>query len=262
MKTLLTIFLISITIINCGDSSSSYDGNTQKINLRFIEKNEFDPFGEHGAIDKFKITVTGENLSTPIIQYYPFETESVEFEELSANTQIEILVEAINYNEMVVRRGRSGQFDIVGGQISNANIEIYNVPIFANVTDGSQVYSNRFIPKVFAPGGIQFQVIDEFNDSQSILADKVTGEATFSINENQESSIKAVYSSDLPIGTHKLTVKDVNTDEATTISIQALNSSKRKVLPTTAGGFVGGSMSKSPVGRTNLPLFFMNLADF
>ena len=164
------------------------------------------------------------------------------------------MVEAINDNDSVVRRGTSQEIVIRGGEDNPANIAINNVPIFANVRDGATVNAGRFVPKVFAPG-ITFELSDTVLGETNLLQDVTTNEASFSVSVD-DASVKPIYIARLDAGEHQLTVRDPRSGESTSITMTVLDSQKHKVLPSTAGAYVGSPSSRGTESLSNMLLYY------
>lgn len=258
MKRLLIIVFLIFVLNGCGSNKngSNVSGNQGYLYLQFSENQSFNPDIDHGQIDKFKVSITGDSLANPIVNYFPYDTEKAEFDGFEDGSSINVMVEAINYNEYVVRRGYSEEIQIQAGTDNPATVSINNVPIFANVKSGGTVKLNRFVPKIFAPGEIQFEIIDTFNGEDEKLEDQVSGDVSFSINSSDEDSVKPVYISFLSTGTHQLKVRDIDTGETTTITINAEEASDLPALATTAGGYVGSMMSTDIFVPSNMPYYF------
>lgn len=241
------IFCILFMILSaCNENHSDLNGifnssNPGYLALGFTSTQSFNPNTEHGRIKTYRLTLASSALETPIIKYFDANTKEAAFEGFPDASHLSILIEALNANNVCVRRGRSDNITIKGGQTASALVTIANVPIFANVRDGAIVYNNRFVPKVFAPGAITFSVTDSFADRQAALADTATGETQFSISEGDETSVKIIYTETLEPGDHQLTAVDTDTEESSTVNITVRDGSEARALTTSAGGYVGTS---------------------
>lgn len=239
MKQSLIIIFMSVLFTACGGGSTG-QGAQGFLALQFEARNEFDPNAEPGVIDNFKITVTGDGLDQAIVKYYPADTETVQFDGFPNGSTVEVKVEAINQNGFVIRRGYSDPVSIRQNQASQATVAIYNVPIFTNVKPGGYVNVNRFVPRVFAPGEINFQLSDTIGEVTTSLSDALTGEVTLSVSESLfADSTRPVHIGALSVGEHILSVQAPDTFEATYVTVNGYQSPTDKVLTTTAGAFFG-----------------------
>jgi len=254
MKQFIHILILATLIVSCGSGSGK--SNPGQLYLRFVENHEFNPNADHGRIEKFKVTITGDDLESSIVQTFPYGTDRVEFDNFAGGSTVQVLIEAINPNSYVIRRGRSEDIFIKGGQANEAIVSINNVPVYANVKDGSLVNANRFVPKIFAPGGLEFEMLDAFNGSENVLTDQVTNESVFSVSADTDSSVRTIYTPFFSEGSHQLMVQDTDTGEATTISLTVYQPDRRPVLHTTAGGFVGSQKVSQGPDLTNIIHFY------
>lgn len=241
MKKIIIILFSSFFVFlqGCGSGSSGSAENGY-LALQFEERNEFDPDAAPGVIDNFKISISGEGLDSQIIKYYAPDTQSVQFDGFPNGSVIQITVEAINQNGFVIRRGYSDPITIHAGAVAQALVEIYNVPIFTNVKPQSYVNVDRFVPKIFAPGEIQFQLSNTVDSVTTSLTDMLSGDLTLSISSDlYVDSIRPIYITGLGAGEQTLRVEDPETLEATNVEVTGYHSSSRKVLTTTSGSYLG-----------------------
>lgn len=255
----LLVLALGISITSCTGSTSNGLPSSQTgfLSLSLNETQEFNPNVSHGDIDRYKVTITGSTLIAPIVKYYEAGTTSASFDDFADGTTLTVLIEYINVNGLTVRRGQSQTLTITAGQTTAASLDVNNVPVFANVRDGATVYNNRFVPEVFAPGAIEFQVSDFFNASESILSDVDSGLASFSINEDDATSTVSINVPELSAGDHELTVTDTDTGESSTITVTVLQGSTQNGVVTTAGAYLGSPMSEAYVETpSNLFYFF------
>lgn len=255
----LLILTLGAAITSCTGSTPNGLPSSQTgfLSLSLNETQEFNPNVSHGEIDRYKVTITGSTLIAPIVKYYEAGTTSASFDGFADGATLTVLIEYINANGLTVRRGQSQTLTITAGQTTAAAVDVNNVPVFANVRDGATVYNNRFVPEVFAPGAIEFQVSDFFNASESILTDVDSGLASFSINEDDPTSTLSINVPELSAGDHELTVTDTDTGESSTITVTILEGATQNGLITTAGAYLGSPMSEAYTATpSNLFYFF------
>ena len=257
-KSLIFLFIIIVSV-SCGNSSKVGNGNG-RLALAITNNVDFDPNVDHSRIDCFVVSIDGDGIETSVKQKFGFDTESVTFEGLNAGETVNVTVEAVNYNGYAILRGVSEDVMVGEDNTTVSKIEVKAVPVFANVYHNATVYSNRFVPKIYAPTNVEFDVVDLFNGSESVLEDLVCGAVDFSVNASDTNSVKTVYAAPLPEGTQQLTVQDTDTGESTQITINVIDSGQVKALQTTAGAYVGSMMSVNPYYQAStLESFFEHL---
>ncbi len=257
MKNFIIIFLCFI-FLNCSGGSHGNAGSSGFLALTFEEHDEFNPDAAPGIIDNFKITISGKGIS-PIVRYFTSDTQQAQFDGFPAGSVIQITVEAINQNGFVIRRGYSESVTIQSNQTSQATVEIFNVPIFTNVKPSGYINVDRFVPKVFAPGGIQFELSDIVGDVSTSLSDVLSGDITLSISDDvYPDSTMPVYIGSLSSGEQTLHVEDPDTLEATDVQVIGYQSPSRKVMTTTAGDYLG-IMARPGAQGSNLEYYFQSI---
>jgi hypothetical protein len=247
---IILILCIMFVFSGCGNNAKVGNG-AGKLALAIKNTVDFDPDIEHSKIDHFIVTIEGDGVAHEIKQKFGYDTGAVTFEGFEVGKSISVTVEAVNDNGYAILRGKADEVYINPGNTNVSTIEIKAVPVFANVYHNATVYANRFIPKVYAPTGIEFEVSSLFKATETVLEDVISGEINFSINKNDTEAVKAIYIQPLNAGTQQLTVRDIDTDESTTITINTLNNGLVKALPTTAGAYVGSLMSAEVFNQPN-----------
>lgn len=251
------VFLTLSLFFGCGQKS------TQGYLQLFLTANqEFNPNIDHGVVQYYKVTIVSQNQPQPLVQYFRAGTEKAEFLGFPHGDVLQVTIDIVNANGMVVRRGRSQEIVIQKGQILPVEIFVNNVPIFANVKNGATVIHNRFLPKIFAPGEITFQLEDEFSNQVYLLQDEFSQDFSFSISTDIPTSIRPIFIKTLEPGFHGLTVEDPATEERTEIEIQVVAGTNRKVLPTTAGAYVGSMVSFGQNLRSSLWEYHQKLVEY
>ena len=252
------VFLIFLFSLGCGQG-----GGAQGYLQLFLKAQQaFNPNIDHGVVQYYKVTITSENQSQPLVHYFRAGTEKAKFLGFPHGEVLQVTIDIINANGIVVRRGRSQEIVIQKGEVLPVEIFVNNVPIFANVKNGATVVHNRFLPKIFAPGEITFQLQDEFSDQVHLLQDEFTQDFSFSISPNIATSIRPIFIQSLEPGVHGLIVEDPETKEKTEIEIQVIEGTNRKVLPTTAGGYVGAMGSFEKNSRSSLWEYHQKLIEY
>ncbi|MBF0105237.1 MAG: hypothetical protein HQM16_07910 [Deltaproteobacteria bacterium] len=255
-KVLTALVLTMLAWTGCTGGGSE----APRLFVKLVDNQPFDSASEYGQIANYRLTIQNtEKTSTPIVNIYDAGMSEVILDESVTGDAFTLVVEVINTKGHVVRRGNSGAVTMGDGSGQVLEIKINNVPVFTNLTDGNEVNVKRFVPKIFAPGGIEFEIVDLINGSERYLKDVVSDDASFSVSEGGAGSIKTVYTEPLAEGAHQLTVRDVNTKEATTVDIKAVRHSKQPHLVTTAGGFYGTVMTKKGYDVSNLVYYYRQL---
>jgi hypothetical protein len=248
MKKILMVILM-VWIASCSGKGAT---GSAMVSLSLRTAQSFNSTVVHGEITRYRVTVTGGNLSAPLVKYFDKTAKEARFDGFPLGTDVYVIVEYLNVNGVVVRRGRSEAVHIQKGNTTPVEITVNNVPIFANVKDGAIVANDRFVPKVFAPGGIPFQITDNFNGSANVMSDDTNALTTLSVSADESTSVMPFHVSLLTTGTHELSVKDPVTGESTTVKVIMVESDRKKALATTAGGNVGSLMSKDKASGLSL----------
>ena len=257
---LISNILILVVLSACGGDGSSSNQHHRSLNLGFSVDHPFDANISPGRIERYKITISGDALPNTIVREFDSNAGTVYFDDSTSGATMSVLVEALNSNSQVIGRGNT-QVVIKEDAYTDAPVILNHVPIFTNVYEGSTVYANRFVPKIYAPAGMGFQVMESINGSLTALPDVVSGEVNFSVSEDAAniSASQTIHTPQFSVGTHQLMVRDMATGESSTVNVNVMDTGNVALLPTTAGDYLGSAYSTSENQPTDVIRYFKNL---
>lgn len=254
-KTKWTLLLAVFLSVSCREGGG---GPTGTVSLKVRYAQSFDPNAVNAEVVEYRVTVFSDSLPLPVLKVFPAGTPSATFTGFAGGAEVNVLVEYVNGDGAVIRRGRSAPVVIRAGTDTPVVVTVNNVPIFTNVKDGATVVGSRFVPRVFAPG-ISFEIEDGFNGAVSLLPDVIDGALSFSVGEGNVTQVLPVRVPPLSVGDHVLTVRDPGTGEATSVRVRAVERSGKRALTTTAGGYAGSILGDG-AKVFNLPEYFRLMA--
>lgn len=234
--------LVALCFLSCqqGPKDGVESGN---FSLRMVAVPQFQTAIDHGQLREYRITILAGEGSTPIVRYFPAGTAEARFDSFAAGSMLDITAEVINVNGQVIRRGRVEDLKIEGGRIVPVDMSVNPVPIFANLREGARVPQNRFLPRVFVAGSTELELWDHTDSGVRQLVNALTAEPSFSLSDSAEPHVAALSVGILPTGQHELSLRDARSGESSQVSIEILPPVRKQILPSTAGGFVGGLMA-------------------
>lgn len=253
MKTLTCICAVTIllaTLLGCQTKEQS----TSKLSLRFAQKESFSPNINHGETFEYRVTVQGASLKNNIVKTFTKDTKTVSFE-FEPGSVVSIMIEGLNRNGYPIRRARVENLTVNAGLNEVTDIEVKDVPVFANVKDGAVVYANRFVPKLYLKSGVLASLSDTFNSSTSILEDIVSDTTSLSITDVARDAVLPFFTPELDQGTHHLMSFDPASNESMSVTVQVVDKEVSRILNTTSGAFMGGAVSASTVSPVDLVRF-------
>lgn len=217
-----------------GKSSVSYSGETGTVKAVVSNSKSFNPSISHGKIEKYKITITAEDIAEPIIAEFEGNAGAGTVENVPSGKGRKLKVEAVNSNSSVIREGDEKDLEILGGEINEVAVALESVPIFANISEGNSVPNTRFIAKIFSDPSDKVKVEDEFQGSSSALMDVSVGSTE--LLPEASSGIAKFSPALLPVGEHKFIVKNLRTGRFTAITVFLTDGAKLKAAPLYSGG--------------------------
>jgi len=235
--------LIIFLLASCGsaDMDSGVDG-AGILAIRVEGADVFSPNIEHGRVDKFRVTVRGEGIDEDIVAEFSSDAEEGVVEGVPTGDGREVIVEAVNSNDAVIRAGEAMDVN-VGGGVTDVSIDLESVPIFANLKDGAVVRNSRFVMRIFS------------DPSHPVAVEEISGEGNFSLVD-AATSLPEIHTNDatwlgsfsprvLPVGEYQFVVRDLSNERSSTINVRLLDGERMQPATFAAAVFADETISLS-----------------
>lgn len=206
---------------------SAYDGPAGMVKAVVTNSKSFNPNISHGLIDQYKVTITGEGIENPIVATFGGNETSGVVDNVPAGGNRKIKVEAINPNEQKIREGDLENVEILSGGITEVEVSMDSVPVFANLADGAVMPNTRLVARVFSDPADSVTVEDDFNGANFSLS---------GVLASASSGLSAVAPPLMQEGQHKFTVKSLKTGRSTTVSVRLVDGTKQRPAPISNAG--------------------------
>lgn len=215
-------------LASCGGAGSEDKnvGSTGGLKATILNSKTFNPNISHGKIAQYKVTVEGDSIIEPITAVFDGNVENGIIEGVPVGSGRIVKVEAINLNDKTIRAGEAENVEISSDNVTEVEINLESVPIFANLIDGNSIPNTQLIAKVFSDPNESLEIKDEnesLKQSFNVLTDISTGLAS--------ASAKFL----LP-GKHTMTVRNLNTGRFSTVTINLIDGTKVKPAPFFSAG--------------------------
>lgn len=139
---LLTI--ITLLLAGCGYQDGNVGTDTTSslsLNVKILGQDTNKT--SYNTLDKFTVSVSAEDIEEEIIAEFDGESEEGLLSDIPAGIDRTVRVEAVNLQEKVIYQGRKEGVEIVGGEINSVDVELEQVPIFANIKDDASILQSR-----------------------------------------------------------------------------------------------------------------------
>ena len=252
MKNIIIILINLIFLTSCGGSSLSMgDGGALKLIVKGAVS--FNPNVEHGKIVSYRVTVKGLGMPAPVVAEFSGDAAEGVVTGIPIGEDREVIVEAINPNDLVIRQGEKQNVEIESGKVAEAEIILEPVPIFANIADGNTINNTRLIFSIFSDPSGHVVVEEITNNISAALVNASTSMPE--VNLDAVTGLGKMAPEIQPPGQHSYQVKDLNTGRSSIINVVLVDGSKRKAAPFFAAGELGFNFSPSRVshGIASLP---------
>ena len=175
MKRILALLaLLALAGCSAGPANESAGG---AISLKVVNAASFDPYADHGRIEKYRVTVNGEGIETPIVAEFAGDVKEGTVGDIPTGEERTVAVEALNPNEVAIREGEALDVN-VGDGVTEVSIGMEAVPIFTNIADENTIDNTRLVFKIFSDPANPVMV-KEYSDS----VDRFLSDASTSLSE-------------------------------------------------------------------------------
>ncbi len=231
---IFVLLALSFALSSCGGGSGGAQSNGKSGNVGSIKaivtgSRSFNPNISHGFITKYKVTITSDDMETPVEAVFEGTAESGVIEGVPEGENRKIKVEAINSNETKIREGDVAGVEVRSDEVTEAEIKMESVPVFANLADGNAIPNTRFKAIIFSEPGDAVSIEDAYDGSTLPLLDVST--TSIDIQPDASTGIANVSPPLLPAGEHKFTVKNVRTGRLSEVTVHLTDGTKLKPAP-------------------------------
>lgn len=250
-KLFLVVSIIALMAgCSSGDGEKAFSGKNLAITVS--GSRSFNPNIIHGRIDYYLITITAQDLNIPFTQRFGGDSESATMLGIPTGTGRTILIEAYNPNGLVIRRGQREGIDIIPNQISHVEIAMHSVPIFTNIADKSAISGRRLIFEIFGEPGSRLEIQYGEGEAAKVCVDTKTDKAL--VNTTDEEGLFTFLPEEFEEGIHTFSVSDLDSREASDVTISLFDSTVRPGIAINSGGYLkrhGDEMVLVGAGQPN-----------
>ena len=222
----IVMFLGLLALAGCGAGEGS--GNTSGIALKVMNVGGFDTGVEHGRIEKYRVTVTGEDISPAIVVEFDGDASEGIIEDIPSGKEREVSVEAVNPNGLSIHAGEAAGVK-VGGGVTEVEIALEAVPIFTNVADGNTVDNTRLVFKVFSNPTNPVLIEEIGSGTGELLVDAST--AVPELYLDQSTGMGRLAPALMEPGVRTFSVRDAVTGRSSELSVRLLDGTGRRAAP-------------------------------
>ncbi len=246
----LTLIFVLVLLVSCGGgtnsgSRSACDGACGVLKVAVTGSKSFNPSIEHGRIISYRVTISGAGIETPIVAEFDGTATGGVIENIPVGADRQIVVEAVNANNAIIRQGEQGGVIIEGGNTAEVDVAMQAVPIFTNLADGNTLDNTRLVFQIFSDPANPVAVEDVTGTSSAILAD-ASSTAT-QINLDVATGLGKMAPSLQPTGQRKYKVYDVVSGRFSEVTLNLNDGTKRRGAPLFATGDASKPDSKRRV---------------
>jgi hypothetical protein len=229
----LALLALSLTF-SCGGGSGDIpadkrSGGAGSIKAIVTGSKTFNPNISHGFIKQYKVTITADDIETPVEAVFEGTAESGVIEGVPEGENRTIKVEAVNANGANVREGETEGLKVASDDVTEAEVRMESVPVFANLVDGNTIANTRFKAVIFSEPGDAVSIEDEYDGTTLPLLDVAT--TSTDIQPDANTGLANISPPLLPAGEHTFTVKNARTGRLSQVKVRLFDGTKLKAAP-------------------------------
>jgi len=215
------------------------------------------------SVVKFKVTVSSDNLDAPISQEAEAGSSQIQILELDPG-EIDILIEAYNLADEVIRRREITSVAIKAGVVTPIKTRLHTVPVILNIKENAVVLSTNFKVIGFGEPGSVLSVNTQANSENLSLSQSVD-DKVITLTPSLSTGLFEFLPDSLPKGKQTIELSDTTTGETFTRNITVVTVDERpgtKISAQKSGDLdvrIGASIG-SQMG-THFPTIQSNLSD-
>lgn len=235
MKRIL-ILLSLLALAGCSGGNMSGGG---MIALKVMSAGGFSSNAEHGRIEKYRVTVTGEGIEAPIEAEFPGDAEEGVVGDIPIGNDRTVEVRALNPNDVAIREGEAHEVK-VGGGTTEVSITLEAVPIFTNIAAGNTIENTRLVFKIFSDPANPVIVEEIIGAEVSPMIDASTNLAEIHLDES--TGLGRIAPVLMEPGKRVFAVRDLVTGRTHKVDVTVVDGTGRRPAPIVAGGIADANV--------------------
>ncbi len=238
----IILLLSLLALAGCGLGEG---GQGSGVAVRVTKAASFDPSIEHGRIERYVVSISGEGIDAPITGEFPGDTEEGVVEGVPAGGDRTVEVRAMNPNGVAIRGGEA--FGVsVGGGITEVSIELESIPIFTNIADGNTIDNTRLVFRIFSDPANPV-IVEEADGPASPLVDASRGVPELYLDES--TGMGTVAPGLIEPGEHSFAVRDAVTGRSHAVDVRLVDGTGRRPAP-----LVSAAATEAGIGACSAPV--------
>lgn len=222
------IAAILALLVACGGGDPGAAGGGGSLALRIRNAKGFNPAIEHGRVARFVVRIEGPGIAAPIEASFPGDAEEGVVEGVPAGADRIVSVRAENGNGAVIRAGEAPGVE-VGDGLTEVEMALEAVPIFANLADGAAVENTRLVFRLFSDPESVVVVEDRTSGAPAILADLASREEL--VHLDASTGLGRLAPAVMAPGERLFAVRDAATGRETAVHVFVLDGKGRRPAP-------------------------------
>lgn len=212
----ISIIFGMVFLFSCGGVA---DRSDSKLNVIIERPKGFSTQTEHGKIERYKITISGEDIAEPINAEFLGTNSEARIEGVPCGDGRSISVEAINPNGAVVFAADKNNVNISGG-VNEIEVKMESVPVFTNLFNGSVVEKNRLVVGIFADPNDKILIGSRVNGAEVSLSRDLE---ELPISTNESTWMYGLSAKNLSAGEYEIFAKDVTNNRQSSVTVRLVD---------------------------------------
>lgn len=250
----VAILLLMTMVFGCGGGSGGGLSLDVTGSAKIVVRNSRSKDGskDYGAVNKYTVSIYGEGMSEPIEAEFEGDAENGVIEGVPSGGGKTVTVTAINKDDRPIRQGEAEEVNVASGGVTEVEVKLEAVPIFANLYDGNIVKNTRLRFELFADPEDPLHVEEVLSDKNVTLFDAVSNLEELLPDAN--TGIAVMVPQNIKPGEHQFKVLSARTGRSSSVKIKVVDGADVKPAPLYSGGMVEVCGDFLKVNRLGSPL--------
>ncbi len=217
----LKLFLATLCLV----AGLACSPGVNNVRLQLIIENAFAPAGlaveglpSIQQVTNFRVTITGPDIEEPVVETLAANDATLEISDLAEGDQRTLVVEALNRNDFVVRRGQVEDLTITKEPPEPVTVSLNTVPLFTNLKEGNRIIVSRLRMLGVGEPGNSLEIDDQTTGDPQVLLNVSSSDSV--VQPSMTAGDFSFLPPELSLGWHTFMIRDLDNGEKSEVRVR------------------------------------------